>query len=99
MAKPFFLLSTVICLRGSSNLYICHWYVDINGLLEKVLSIQVGTVNPIGHQLRFLFGTRFLTPLRGLSRFPGNWIPDSLKGIIRFIGYPGIVSSINKNFS
>ena len=29
----------------------------------------------------------------GIVQFPGNYIPDSLKGIIQFPGSPGIGSS------
>ena len=31
--------------------------------------------------------------MQGIIRVPGNWIPDSLKGIIWFPGSPGIGSS------
>ena len=34
-----------------------------------------------------------LDPPKGVIRVPGNRIPDSLKGVIRFPVYPGIGSS------
>ena len=33
--------------------------------------------------------------LKGIIWFPEDWIPDSFKGIIRFMGYPGIGGSRN----
>ena len=34
----------------------------------------------------------------GIIQVPGNWIPDSLKGIVRFPGSPGIGSSSNPGY-
>ena len=57
--------------------------------------IYVFAVNPLGHWFLVLFGTRFHITLGGGGgiRFPGNWILNSLKGIIWFPVYPRIDSS------
>ena len=38
-------------------------------------------VNPLGHWIQIPFGTIF--PIfKGIIQVTGNWIPDSLKGVI-----------------
>ena len=32
---------------------------------------------------------------KGIIQVPGNWVSDSLKGVVQFPGYPGIGSSSN----
>ena len=59
------------------------------------MSIWVDMVNPIDHCLQIRFGTTFWIPLKRIIWVTGNWIPDSLIGIIRFPGYPKIGSSKN----
>ena len=63
--------------------------------------LQVGIVKPrlvwltvLATCSKFHF-YQILDSRKGIIQFLGNWIPDSLKGIIRCLGYPGIVSSSN----
>ena len=51
-------------------------------------------VNPLGHWLWILFGTRFRIPLRGLSGFRGVGLQIPLKGLSGFWVTPGLVVTV-----
>ena len=81
----------ILCWRGGSKLDIHHRHVAINGLLYELMSIYVGTVNPLNHWLRITFGTRLQINLRELSGFQGIGLYITLRGLPGFRVTLGLV--------
>ena len=48
-------------------------------------------VNPLGHWVQIMFGTRYRIPLRGLSGFRGIGLRIPLRGLSGFRVLPGLL--------
>ena len=55
------------------------------------------TLSATGSEFRLVLVTGF--PYGEIIQVPWNWIPDSLKGVVRFPGSPGIGNSSMKSSS